>query len=67
MSLAKIAFRIGFEISNIRQGGKKKEAIVRLNLKKKFQSETQRDMIYSLFADVRKEPGDTLNRIVGRI
>jgi hypothetical protein len=67
LSLAKLAFKIGLKISDIRQWGKAKEAIVRLNLKKKCQADTKKMIIYSAFANVRKDFGDTLNRIVGRI
>ncbi len=67
LNLCKVAFRVGIETANIRHWGKKKEAAARLNLKKKIQVEAKKGAIFAAFGNVRKDPGDTLNRIVDRI
>lgn len=64
LSLAKLAHQVGVETANIRHWAKKKEAALRLNLNKRWKAD---GAILSAFKTVRKEPGDTLNRIVGRI
>jgi len=67
LNLAKLAYHVGVETSSILHWGEKKEAVARLNLNKKIRAMAQAEDILSAFRTVRKEPNDTLNRIVGRI
>jgi hypothetical protein len=67
LSLAKLALLVGIETADIRHWGKKKEAVARLNMEKRAKAIEREVAILSAFARAKKEPEDTLNRIVGRI
>lgn len=64
LSLAKLALRVGIEMSSIRHWKKKKEPAVRVNLSQRTKTSNK---VIDAFHHVLKRQGDTLNCIVNLI